>query len=69
MAEKLKSCIDEFFQNMIKKIDKKELIPVIQQEYNDLMDVYEGLTILTNEEFESLYKTISDFETKEKEMQ
>ena len=69
MSENFQECLDKFVKNMIIKIDKKELLPVIQQEYDDLIEVYQGLSVLTNEEFESLDKTISDYDLKLKQMQ
>ena len=69
MSERFQECLDKFVKNMIEKINNQELFPVIQQEYDDLMEVYQGLTVLTNEEFESLDKSISDYDIKMKQMQ
>ena len=69
MSEKFQESLDKFVKNLILKIDNKDLIPIIQQEYDELMDVYQGLAVLTNEEFESLDKTIADYDIKIKELQ
>ena len=69
MSDKFQECLDKFVKNLIIKIDNKEIIPMIQQEYDELMEVYQGLAVLTIEEFESLDKTISDYDSKLKELQ
>ena len=50
MAEELKSKLESFASNAVRKIEKKELIPEIQQEYDELNELIEKLTILTYDE-------------------
>ena len=50
MGEELKSKLESFASNVVTKIEKKELIPEIQQEFDELIELLEKLTILTYEE-------------------
>jgi len=52
MSEELQNRLNIFVKSMTKKIEKKELIPEIQQEYDELIEFLDKLTIMTNEEFE-----------------
>ncbi len=62
MSDELKSKLDIFVTNMTKKIEKKELIPEIQQEYDEVIEfLEEKLTILTNEEFEDLENAMGKY--------
>ena len=63
MGDELKSKLDIFVTNMTKKIEKKELFPEIQQEYDEIIEFFDKLTILTNEEFEDLEKAINKYES------
>ena len=54
MSEELQNKLNIFVKSMTKKIEKKELIPEIQQEYDELIEFLDKLTIMTNEEFEVL---------------
>ena len=54
MSEGLQNKLNAFVKSMTKKIEKKELIPEIQQEYDELIEFLDKLTIMTNEEFEVL---------------
>ena len=54
MSEELQNKLNVFVKSMTKKIEKKELIPEIQQEYDELIEFLDKLTIMTNEEFEVL---------------
>jgi chromosome segregation ATPase len=63
MGDELKSKLDIFVTNMTKKIEKKELFPEIQQEYDEVIEFFDKLTILTNEEFEDLEKAINKYES------
>ena len=49
--------------------NKDEDIPEIQKEYDDLIEFYEKLTILTNEEFSSLDNAMSKYDSSIKELQ
>ena len=50
MGDELKSKLESFASNVVTKIEKKELIPEIQQEFDELIELLEKLTILTYEE-------------------
>ena len=63
MGDELKNKLDIFVTNMTKKIEKKELFPEIQQEYDEVIEFFDKLTILTNEEFEDLEKAINKYES------
>ena len=54
MEEELKSRLDAFVLNTTKKIQKKELIPEIQQEYDELIEFINKLVILTTDDFEKI---------------
>ena len=58
----IKSKLDTFVTNMTKKIEKKQLIPEILLEYDELIDFLDKFTILKNEEFEALEKAMSKYE-------
>ena len=62
MATKLKSKLDIFVSKMTKKIEKKELIPEIQQQYDELIEYLNRLTILKNEDFDELENAMSKYE-------
>ena len=49
--EMIKSRLDTFVTKMTQKIEKKELIPEIQQDYDELLEYIDNFTILKNEEF------------------
>ena len=69
MSEELKNKLDDFAKNIIMKSgSKKEVIPEIQKEYNELMEFFDTLTILTNEEFASLDKEMSKYEKLQEEI-
>ena len=69
MSEELKNKLDNFAKNIIMKSgSKKEVIPEIQKEYNELMEFYDTLTILTNDEFASLDKAMSKYEELQEEI-
>ena len=69
MGEELKNKLDNFAKNIIMKSgSKKEVIPEIQKEYNELMEFFDTLTILTNEEFASLDKEMSKYEKLQEEI-
>ena len=58
----IKSRLDTFVTKMTQKIDKKELIPEIQQEYDELLEFLDKFTILKNEEFEALENAMGKYE-------
>ena len=58
----IKSKLDTFVTNMTKKIEKKQLIPEILLEYDELIEFLDKFTILKNEEFEALEKAMSKYE-------
>ena len=62
MSEDIKSKLDTFVTNMTKKIEKKQLIPEILLEYDELIEFLDKFTILKNEEFEALEKVMSRYE-------
>lgn len=63
MVEELIGKLDVFVPKIVKNIGKKELIPEIQQEYDELIDFIKKLTLLTNEEFEELEKGMNNLES------
>ena len=50
MGDDFRSELNEFIINIVKNIEKKELIPEIQQQLDELMEEYDKLVIFTNEE-------------------
>ena len=63
MSDELKNKLDIFVKNIIIRFgNKKEDIPEIQKEYDELIEFYEKLTILTNEEFTSLDKAMNKYD-------
>ena len=58
----IKSRLDIFVTKMTQKIDKKELIPEIQQEYDELLEFLDKFTVLKNEEFEALENAMGKYE-------
>ena len=58
----IKSRLDTFVTKMTQKIEKKELIPEIQQEYDELLEFLDKFTILKNEEFEALENAMGKYE-------
>ena len=55
MAEELKTNLDSFVTYVIGKVDKKEY-PEIQKKYDQLIEIYTKLTILSKEDFEDFEK-------------
>ena len=69
MSEELKNRLDTFIKNLTMKMgDRKEDIPEIQREYDDLMEFYSKVTVLSNEEFISLDKAITKYDSIIKEL-
>ena len=62
MSEEIKSRLDAFFAKVTQKIEKKELMPEIQQEYDELIEFLDKFTILKNEEFEALENAMSKYD-------
>ena len=58
----IKSRLDTFVTKMTQKIEKKELIPEIQQEYDELLEYIDNFTILKNEEFEEIQNAMNKCE-------
>ena len=70
MSLEFKNKLDAFVKNIILKVgNKDDDIPEIQKEYDDLIEFYEKLTILTNEEFSSLDNAMSKYDSSIKELQ
>ena len=70
MSVEFKNKLDAFVKNIIMKVDNKEEdIPEIQKEYDDLIEFYQKLTILTNEEFSSLDSAMSNYDSSINELQ
>ena len=70
MSVEFKNKLDAFVKNIIMKVDNKEEdIPEIQKEYDDLIEFYQKLTILTNEEFSSLDNAMSNYDSSINELQ
>ena len=69
MSEELKNRLDKFVKTIIMKLgNKKNEIPEIQKEYDELIEFFEKLTILTNEEFSSIDKAMSNYDSSIKEL-
>ena len=62
MSEEIKNRLDTFVSKMTKKIEKKELMPEIQQEYDELIEFLDKFSILKNEEFEALEDAMSKYD-------
>ena len=58
----IKSRLDAFVTKMTQKIEKKELIPEIQQDYDELLEYIDNFTILKNEEFEEIQNAMNKCE-------
>ena len=70
MSVEFKNKLDAFVKNIIMKVgNKEEDIPEIQKEYDDLIEFYQKLTILTNEEFSSLDSAMSNYDSSINELQ
>ena len=70
MSDELKLKLDTFVKNKIIKLgNKKEDIPEIQKEYDELIEFYEKFSILTNEEFISLDKAMNKYDSSIKDLQ
>ena len=69
MSDELKNKLDSFVKNIIIKLDKKDDIPEIQKEYDELIEYYEKFSILTNEEFASLDKAMNNYDSSIKDLQ
>ena len=61
MSEEIKNRLDTFVSKMTKKIEKKELMPEIQQEYDELIEFLDKFSILKNEELEALEDAMSKY--------
>ena len=64
MSEELKTRLDNFVSLATQNIEKKELIPDIQQEYDELIEFLDKLSILKNEEFEEIENLIKKYDIK-----
>ena len=69
MSEEIKSRLDTFVSNMTKRIEKKELMPEIQQEYDELIEFLDKFSILKNEEFEALEQAMSKYDLSVKKLE
>ena len=70
MSDELKNKLDTFVKKIITKLgNKKEDIPEIQKDYDELIEFYEKFSILTNEEFYSLDKAMNKYDSSIKELQ
>ena len=62
MDDELKNKINELVMHMTKLIEKKESLPEIQQEYDEIIELMEKLEILSKEDFDKLLKGIDEYE-------
>jgi chromosome segregation ATPase len=70
MSDELKNKIDTFVKNIIIKFgNKKEDIPEIQKDYDELIEYFEKFTILTNEDYNSLDKAMNKYDSSIKDLQ
>ena len=63
MSEELKNMLDSFAKYVIGIVDLKEYKEEIANKYNELIDFYGKLYILTSEDFESFQKDFSETES------
>lgn len=63
MSEELKNMLDSFVKYVIGIVDLKEYKEEIAKKYNELIDFYGKLYILTSEDFESFQKDLSETES------
>ena len=63
MSEELKNMLDSFAKYVIGIVDLKEHKEEIAKKYNELIDFYGKLYILTSEDFESFQKDLSETES------
>ena len=63
MSEELKNMLDSFVKYVIGIVDLKEYKEEIANKYNELIDFYGKLYILTSEDFESFQKDLSETES------
>ena len=59
MSDELKNLLDSLVTFVINKIDQKEL-PEIQKKYDQIIELFNKLSILTKEDFEYFEKTINE---------
>ena len=62
MSDELKNMLDSLVTFVINKIDQKEL-PEIQKKYDEIIELFKKLSILTKEDFEYFEKMISESDT------
>ena len=62
MTEEIKSRVDVFVQKLTHNLEKKELMPEIQQEYDEVLEFLDKFTCLRNEEFEALENAMSKYD-------
>ena len=62
MSEEIKSRLDAFVSKMTQKIEKKEVMPEIQQEYDELIEFLDKFSILKNEELDDLENAMSKYD-------
>ena len=62
MSEELKNMLDSFVTYVIGKVDQKEF-PEIQKKYDEIIELFKKLSILTKEDFEYFEKMISESDT------
>ena len=62
MTEEIKSRVDVFVQKLTHNLEKKELMPEIQQEYDEVLEFLDKFTCLRNEEFETLENAMSKYD-------
>ena len=69
MDKELINKLSALFLNITKKLEKRDQMPLIQQEYDELIEFIDKLTILTNEEFEQIDNAINEYNAKLKKSQ
>ena len=62
MTEEIKSRVDVFVQKLTHNLEKKELMPEIQQEYDEVLEFLDKFTCLRNEEFETLENAMRKYD-------
>ena len=62
MSEIFKNKLESLIKDVFIKITDKQFLAEIQQKYDDLIETFYNLTVLSKEEFESIEKDITNYE-------
>ena len=62
MDDEIKDKINSLVKNMVKLIEKKESVPEIFVEYDEIIELLDKSEIMTKEEFDKLLKDYEELE-------